>query len=216
MKQLLLILICLTITGCSSLNWVRYADSVENTKWQPHEGMQISRGVRFVQPSFRYEKDGMICKVYPKANGVYPITVGPPFLPIIPFIPQYLFPREDYFELEIELTDSSENKEIDLRMVRLITLDDEANDEPTIYIERDSLTFIQWRLVSPLSSESEQYVIHLSRKPVCLRVMLNSAKSADSVSLQLYGIISGRDSIAIPELTLERKGKFWYEAASAV
>jgi len=216
MIKFIIIIFTTLFVGCSELDWVRYVELQDDSTWHTSGQRRVGRSLGFTQSGFQYDIEGLSITVRPEPLRSYVVLIGPPFVPIIPFIPIYLFPDNDLLQIEITIKDSQGDKILNLKEFQFHTLQDSSNDSFDIFIQKDSLQYTVWRRINLNLKDSSQYLLQCSNKPIALKFISKSPISKiDKMSIILNGIRKEEKSLHVPSLILIRRGKFYYEPMTA-
>jgi len=141
------------------------------------------------------------------------ILIGPPYLPVLPL---WWLARQDTdnnFPMNVVVWDSMELACIDLRYVVVSRGYGSTRGESLVSLRRDQRLDLHTRPLDPASADSAEYLIHLNTRQYTFRIELSSPPpEVDTVSLYIGGITLDGRPVAVPRLSLERKGKLWYQA----
>jgi hypothetical protein len=218
-KTFIIFLSSILIQGCSQLLWIKYLEPDTPGQWQASGVMfPQRRSVQFGQPCYAYRESSFTVRVCPELLSDFLISLGPPYIPIVPFVPQYLFSPERPFVLELSIADSSNNSMFDPRQVA-VRLDSTRFLSPTeIRIERiDSLRRIHWEAISPSPLDTSVGFIPISSFRTRVRCVFDIFPSEfDSLAISVRRLTrTSGSTLPIPELRLVRKGRLLYESMSA-
>jgi hypothetical protein len=215
LNLLISILFISCFAGCSTLDYVRYMDTQINNEWNIYGGRYVSRHSLFVQVGFQYKDKNENVNIIPESLGDYIITVGPPFIPVIPMPPIYLLPDKNKLVFDVAISSLKNNCFINLSKIKL-TVNGITNETPQVLLDRDSTEFFDWEAINIHSPDSSQYVINISNNKLHFKIKSNENIShIDSVIITIEGIRINNKNISIPKLFLIRKGKFYYVPATA-
>ena len=190
-------------------------DNQKNNEWHISAGEYISRHSDFMQSGFQYNDKDISIKIMPEPLRAYTITLGPPYIPIVPFLPIYLFPDRNELICDVSISSLNNNSFIDLSKIKL-SINGFINEYPKVLIDKDTTEYFDWEVINIYSPDSSQYVINISQKKLAFKIKSNAnINHIDSISIIIEGININNRNIKIPELLLIRKGKFYYMPYSA-
>lgn len=217
MRYFTALILLFAISGCSSLRWTRYLDSNSNSEWKVNRGLHVSRNMDFEQESWQYQAFENLIKIQPVPLRSYTITMGPAYLPVVPFfqfiiLADLIRTDEEHLTLELSVKSSNRSSFIDLRKIKASIIESDKIDSE-ILIDADSSSIIQWEPLDLKSTDSKKYLIPLSEKPYIFRVRFFSPINiTEKVKIIINGLNSNGIDLDIPELFLFYKGKLYYSA----
>lgn len=190
-------------------------DTKKNNKWHISGGEYVSRHSNFLQVGFQYNGKNVSVNITPEPLGAYIITFGPPFIPVIPLPPIYLFPDGNKLIFDVSISSLNNNCFVNLSEIKL-TVNGNANERPQVLLDKDSTEFFDWEAININSPDSSQYVVNISKNKFSFKIKSNeNISNIDSVIITIKGIKINNTYISIPKLFLIRKGKFYYIPATA-
>jgi hypothetical protein len=218
-NKFILIFTSIIIQGCSQLLWIKYLEPAPISQWQTSGSISPQRrSVYFEQPCYAFVRDSLSVRICPEVLDDFLISFGPPYVPIVPFIPGYLLLHERPVALQLTLADSSNSCIFDLREVSVCINSIQSLTPTKITIERiDSLHRIHWDLIDGNSRDTSMFFIPISTERTRLRYVFDIFPSDfDSLAIIIQGLskTTGIPS-TIPRLHLIRKGRLLYESMSA-
>lgn len=218
-NSIILIFGIFLLQGCSQLLWMKYLEPTSSDQWYESGGtIPERRSVSFRQPGYAYQRDSLTVGICPEVLDDFLISMGPPFVPLIPFIPQYIMRAERKLVLQVTLTDFSEKSLYDLRGIAVVL--DRTQRIPPVQCEIeqiDSLRHISWKRVNTFSRDSLGFNLKISANRTRVRYMFDVVPSEyDSLVILIKGIRTiNNEFFQIPDLKLIRKGRFLYESVSS-